>query len=94
MDTTDDVMHCRDCCCARSWKALGIFEYTGRSIPEHIKQLRLEREELLALAHQFAGECSECGGKGTRALGLSGYREDCPDCADIRAVIRKIEGRT
>jgi hypothetical protein len=32
--------HCRDCCCARSWKALGITEYTGKSIPEHIEQMR------------------------------------------------------
>lgn len=36
----DDVVHCQDCCCARSWKALGISEYTGLSIPEHIQQLR------------------------------------------------------
>ncbi len=32
--------HCRDCCCARAWKALGITEYTGLSIPEHIELLR------------------------------------------------------
>ena len=32
--------HCRDCCCARSWEALGITEYDGRSIPEHITTLR------------------------------------------------------
>lgn len=38
--------HCNDCCCARSWKALGITEYTGLSIPEHIQQLR----GLIALA--------------------------------------------
>lgn len=37
--------HCRDCCCARSWKALRVTEYTGLSIPEHIEALRstLER---------------------------------------------------
>lgn len=35
-----EVSHCVDCCCARSWKALGITEYTGKSIPEHIDQLR------------------------------------------------------
>jgi Protein of unknown function (DUF2384) len=34
--------HCVDCCCARSWKALGISEYTGKSIPEHIRELRDE----------------------------------------------------
>lgn len=34
--------HCKDCCCARSWKELGITEYTGKGIPEHIAQLRAE----------------------------------------------------
>lgn len=32
--------HCVDCCCARSWEALGISEYTGKSIPEEITHLR------------------------------------------------------
>jgi len=32
--------HCKDCCCARSWAALGITGYTGKSIPEHIEALR------------------------------------------------------
>ena len=32
--------HCADCCCDKSWKALGITEYTGKSIPEHIAELR------------------------------------------------------
>jgi hypothetical protein len=34
--------HCKDCCCAQTWKALGITGYTGRSIPEHIIELRNE----------------------------------------------------
>ena len=34
-----DENHCRDCCCANSWKALGITEYTGLSIPEHIERM-------------------------------------------------------
>ncbi len=38
--------HCKDCCCARSWAALGITEYTGHSIPEHIRMLREEVERL------------------------------------------------
>lgn len=39
--------HCKDCCCARSWRALGVSEYTGKSIPEHIAELkdRAERAE-------------------------------------------------
>ena len=40
--------HCDDCCCARSWEALGITEFTGRSIPEEIEQLRAENERLKA----------------------------------------------
>lgn len=32
--------HCIDCCCARSWKALGIETYTGKSIPEEIEKLQ------------------------------------------------------
>jgi hypothetical protein len=32
--------HCKDCCCARSWQALGVTDYTGMSIPEHIERLR------------------------------------------------------
>lgn len=40
--------HCRDCCCcARSWKALGVTTYTGKSIPEHIELLTRERDAAL-----------------------------------------------
>jgi hypothetical protein len=35
-----DTNHCKDCCCARSWEALGAKEYTGKGIPEHITELR------------------------------------------------------
>lgn len=38
--TSDLVNHCVDCCCARSWAALGVTEYDGKSIPEHITRLR------------------------------------------------------
>ncbi len=41
-DATKTANHCADCCCARSWAALGITEYTGKSIPEHITELKLE----------------------------------------------------
>lgn len=43
---TDEALHCKDCCCARSWKALGITEYTGKSIPEHIDSLRALNAQL------------------------------------------------
>ena len=40
MRKTYDAEHCDDCCRARSWEALGITEYTGKSIPEHILDLK------------------------------------------------------
>lgn len=41
--------HCVDCCCARSWKALGIDKYTGKSIPEHVESYRHALEEIRAI---------------------------------------------
>lgn len=32
--------HCKDCCCAKSWEALGITKYTGKSIVEYILELK------------------------------------------------------
>ena len=46
--------HCADCCCDKSWKALGITEYTGKSIPEHIAELRRQ-----AAAGQIAVDAME-----------------------------------
>ena len=40
---------CEDCCCAKSWEALGITEYTGRSIPEEIARLRKERDDAVKM---------------------------------------------
>jgi hypothetical protein len=34
--------HCKDCCCARSWEALGNPPYSGVSIPQHIEQLKAQ----------------------------------------------------
>ena len=31
--------HCKDCCCAQIWAALGITKYTGKSLVEHIEEL-------------------------------------------------------
>ena len=39
--------HCKDCCCARSWTALDVHAYTGKSIPEHIEALRATNERLI-----------------------------------------------
>lgn len=38
--------HCKDCCCARAWEALGVKEYTGKSISEHITELKLNVDKL------------------------------------------------
>lgn len=84
---TSEQNHCRDCCCARSWKALGITEYTGHSIPEHIERLVADRGALLALAKQYAKECSDCDGTG------DWNGKPCEACADIWIVINKAEGR-
>mgnify|MGYP006890191537 CR=1 FL=1 len=61
-------------------------------------RLRSDRDALLALAKQYAGECSECGGTGVLHDNSYVYPcqqagGPCPDCADIRAVIAKAEGR-
>lgn len=44
--------HCPDCCCGHAWKALGIIEYTGKSIPEHIKLLKADLDIAIALLKQ------------------------------------------
>ena len=44
--------------------------------------------DLLALAKQYASECSECSGTGRFWV----VNRPCPACADIRAVIAKAEG--
>jgi len=41
----EEEEHCKDCCCARAWKALEITEYTGRSIVEEILILKLHITE-------------------------------------------------
>ena len=48
--------------------------------------------ELLALAKRYASECSGCDGQGNSKLSAL-HPEECQDCADIRAVIAKAEGR-
>ena len=53
--------------------------------------------DLLALAHQFASECAECGGVGEVKQGTDPTGEPamyhCDACFDIRTVIAKAEGR-
>ncbi len=59
----DKVNHCKDCCCARSWAALGVTEYTGKSIPEHIEEMRA-RIKLLERTLRFVHNCSTVGKNG------------------------------
>lgn len=59
----------------------------------------LERlRPLLALAKQYASECSGCDGTGLFKHTAESWGEragePCQDCADIRAVIAKAEGRS
>ena len=60
LDYSDmEAAHCSDCCCARSWKALGVDKYDGKSIPEHIEQLQDKIKQLKAEAAQpQKGECN------------------------------------
>jgi len=52
---------------------------------EQLEYWRGLAHELYALAKQLASECSTCNGIGD---------EHCADCADIRAVIARAEGRS
>lgn len=47
--------HCKDCCCAQSWEALGITTYTGQSIPEHIAAQRATIQQLEARVKELDG---------------------------------------
>jgi hypothetical protein len=49
--------------------------------------------ELLALAKRYASECGTCDGKGFCIEPIDHEEIDCNDCADIRLVIEKAEGR-
>jgi hypothetical protein len=55
--------HCADCCCARSWEALGISEYTGKSIPEeitHLQELVIKNRDIATdLQYQLDDEVKE-----------------------------------
>jgi hypothetical protein len=45
-----DLSHCNDCCCARTWEALGVSVTDGRDIAEHVTALRAA----LIAAHELA----------------------------------------
>jgi hypothetical protein len=67
----------------------------GREFSEANARLIAAAPDLLALAHQYASECAECGGTGTVVPWSlkPDVTEACSECTDIRAVIDKAEGR-
>lgn len=100
------VVHCRDCCCARSWEALGIDSYTGKAIPEHITELRAQRDVLMEAGKDLAIWLTGESHPEFQALAESEYdnainQEQNPDCEHIKArmvarllaAIAKAEGR-
>lgn len=75
-------------------RARDAFKAALGNVFDELERLR----PLLALAKQYASECSGCDGTGNanRFLddsGIPSSTEDCEDCADIRAAINKAEGR-
>ncbi len=70
------------------WGGAAHFCLTGYLSPSNAR-LIAAAPDLLALARQYASECGDCHGTGIEIP--SGA--DCPHCADIRAVIAKVEGR-
>lgn len=52
--------------------------------------------DLLALAKLYASECAECAGTGLTRIPYAGEASvvQCRDCANVRAVIAKAEGRS
>jgi hypothetical protein len=53
---SETEVHCRDCCCARSWEALGITTYTSLSIPEHIRLLREQLDAEIKLRQENSND--------------------------------------
>ena len=94
-----DINHCVDCCCAQSWKALGITEYTGKSIPEHIKELR---KALLDIKSEVLMEMG-CAEHKKRLAEIDSHRSEvnhqdgrwhCANdlCEYIEKIIKKLDG--
>lgn len=63
--------HCVDCCCARSWKALGIDKYTGLSIPEHIEKMRTALEQIANGEGYYGAQAREYKEIAKAALGFA-----------------------
>ena len=72
-----------------------VIECRDASARSRFSKLLVAATELLALAKQYASECGNCGGSGKIQRYSMAHdpldEEECPDCADIRAVIAKAE---
>jgi hypothetical protein len=92
-----------------NWRSIKIPDGNYATASGHIGEanarLIAAAPDLLALAKQYASECAECHGSGvvSRQIGGDGYggrcaaiadvEDDCSECADIRKVIAKAEGK-
>ena len=63
MSSCDDN-HCKDCCCARVWAALGITGYTGKHVSEHVAELKSDYAALLARVEQALAKAAACDSDG------------------------------
>lgn len=74
-----------------------VIECRDATARERFSKLLVAATELLELAKQLASECGGCSGTGLVWQYTADHQplseEPCEDCADIRAVIAKAEGR-
>lgn len=85
--------HCQDCCCARSWEALGITGYTGESIPEHITGMKDEIERLQETLKKVNDHLNPCGHTGLESLSCNvcGYPDPVKYITTLQARIKELE---
>jgi hypothetical protein len=82
--------HCSDCCCARSWKALGISEYTGKSIPEHIYTIVGMRHNIHgAIIEQNQRDLAVWNAAIEKAAELCDAESPPYDCITCRMVVKE-----
>ena len=92
------ILHCKMCTVIQDREQRNICELWTPTRAEAEPNARriASAPELLALAKRYASDCAKCDGEGhllvTFNEGCAEY-EECPACADIRAVIEKAEGR-
>jgi len=80
--TLAEPNHCADCCCARSWAALSVTAYDGRSIPEHIAVLLADNARLREAVRDYLAEHYCDAGRACH----------CTRCKNARAALAESEG--